>query len=300
MNLILAAGVVVLRDGESGSEVLTVHRPHRADWSLPKGKLEPGEHIITTAVRECDEETGYAVALGSPLPTLEYGINGDTKRVWYWRANIRDHEGFAPDDEVDEIRWVPLTEVETLLTYPADVATVNIASQLPQTSPFILLRHTQAMKRSDFEGSHDAERPLSGRGRSQSKALIPLLDAYAVTNVHASDTTRCFETVRRYAKSIDTKVERESALTEASHARHPNRAAKRIVELARSPEPTVVCTHRPVLPALVSALQEEFHWLDQDVWDSKLPPGGFIVVHSAFAQDGSIEAISVERHTLTT
>lgn len=300
MSVILAAGVVLLRAGGDGPEVLVVHRPQRTDWSLPKGKLEPGEHIITTAVRECDEETGYAVVLGAPLPTLEYSVDQDTKRVWYWRANVRADEGFTPDDEVDEIRWVRLSELDNILTYPTDIAIVKSASQLPSTSPFILLRHTQAIKRANFKGSSDAERPLSGRGRSQSKALIPLLDAFGVTDVHASDTTRCVETVGRFAKSIDTKVHIEPALTEASHERHPNRAARRILELAREPEPIVVCSHRPVLPTLVSALQAEFGCQDEDIWDPRLPPGGFIVVHRTFAEDGSIAAISVERHTLST
>ena len=300
MTNILAAGVVVIRPGSHGDEVLVVHRPRREDWSLPKGKVELGEHIVVAAVRECDEETGYDVSLGAPLPTLEYAINGDTKRVWYWRASVRDHDGFAPDDEVDEIQWVPLERIADVLTYAADIATVTIAQQLPQTSPMILLRHTQAMKRADFDGSDDAERPLSGRGRSQSKALIPLLDAYGIRTVHASDTARCVETVRRFAKFIDTRVHREASLTEAGYAKRPERAQRRIVELAHSPEPVLVCSHRPVLPGLVQALHEGMGWdTDADAWDPKLPPGGFIVVHRAFAPDGSISAIAVERHTLS-
>lgn len=299
MTTILAAGVVVLRSGDDGLEVLCVHRPRRSDWSLPKGKMEPGEHIITTAVRECDEETGYEVTLGAPLPTLEYRIGDDTKRVWYWRAEVRDHDGFAPDDEVDAMQWIALDRLDEVLTYAADIATVNVAAQLPHTSPFILLRHTQAMKRADFKGSDDADRPLSGRGRSQSKALVPILDAFGITRVHASDTKRCFDTVRRFAKSIDTRVEREPALTEAGHGKHPNRAARRIAELARTPEPIVVCSHRPVLPDLVAALHEQLGWaIDADTWDPKLPPGGFIVVHRTFAENGEISAVAVERHTL--
>lgn len=55
---IQAAGAVVLRDIDDGArEVLVVHRPSYDDLSLPKGKLEPGEDLPTTAVREVAEET---------------------------------------------------------------------------------------------------------------------------------------------------------------------------------------------------------------------------------------------------
>ena len=58
-EIIHAAGVVVIRrdvtdGGQASAQTLIVHRPHREDWSLPKGKVDPGEHLILTALRECD------------------------------------------------------------------------------------------------------------------------------------------------------------------------------------------------------------------------------------------------------
>ena len=45
----------------AGREVAVVHRPRYDDWSLPKGKLEPGEDWEDAALREVEEETGLAL-----------------------------------------------------------------------------------------------------------------------------------------------------------------------------------------------------------------------------------------------
>jgi len=303
-DLIRAAGVVLLRDVDGTAEVLIVHRPARQDWSLPKGKVDEGEHLIEAAIRECDEETGYTPILCAPLPTQQYSVMSRPKVVNYWIAEIGVQEGFAPDDEVDEIRWIRTTDAGAMLTYPADAALVAQAALTPKTVPLILLRHTQAMKRVDFTGGDDSERPLSGRGRSQSKQLVPLIDAFGITAVHASTARRCSETVRRIAKHLDTKVVGEPNLTEETHQDHPNRAEKRARELAVLEQPLVVCLHRPVLPTVLEAVADALSLdvADSDwgkIWDPKLPPGGFIVVHRAFDADGNARVIGVERHTVS-
>ena len=67
-----AAGAVVLRR----DAVLLVHRPRYDDWSFPKGKLDPGEHVTAAAVREVAEETGLHVRLGVPLSPQRYAVSG--------------------------------------------------------------------------------------------------------------------------------------------------------------------------------------------------------------------------------
>ena len=73
---ILSAGAAVWRAHgrarPSSHEVLVVHRARYDDWSLPKGKREPGEHILLTAVREVLEETSVRPVLGPRLPSAEY------------------------------------------------------------------------------------------------------------------------------------------------------------------------------------------------------------------------------------
>jgi len=294
-----AAGVVVLRHSDAGPEVAVIHRNLRADWSLPKGKVEPGEHPVVAAVRECDEESGIVPILGLPLPRQEYVALGLPKVVDYWVARVGAEEGFSPDDEVDEVMWLPPDEAADRMTYPRDGELIRTAAQTPPTSPLILLRHTQAMKRADFKGGRDAERPLSGKGRSQAKALVPMLAAYGIESVHSSDSMRCRETVKRYAKSIDSSVELEPALSEEAHAERPKRAARRMQELLAEPTPLVVCSHRPVLPTLLEAIAGLRISGPRDL-EPKLPPGGFLVVHRHFVADrAEPEVLAIERHTVS-
>ena len=83
---IRAAGAVLWRPGPSGTEILLVHRPRYDDWSLPKGKQEPGEHIVVTAVREVQEEASIVPVLGPHLRDVWYLAHGQPKRVDYWAA----------------------------------------------------------------------------------------------------------------------------------------------------------------------------------------------------------------------
>lgn len=303
-TVVRAAGVVLLRDNDGRRQFLAVHRPLREDWSLPKGKLDPGEHVVSAAVRECDEETGYTAVLGIPLHSQSYSVLSRPKVVNYWSARVGGEVGFAPDDEIDEIRWIAVEDAVELLTYANDALLVSDAAARPPTVPLVVLRHTQAMKRVDFSGKDDDERPLTGRGRSQSKELIPLLDAFGIDTVHASSARRCEETVRRFAKSIGVSVQQEPDLTEDAHATAAGATAGRAAELALTPAAMVLCSHQPVLPTVFDAIATALSLDPEDprwarAWQPHLPPGGFVVIHRAFDQDGTARADGVERHTLS-
>lgn len=298
---IRAAGVVLVQRTSDGPQVLVVHRPQRADWSLPKGKLDPGEHVTVAAVRECEEETGFTPTLGTPLETLTYSVDSRPKVVHYWRASPRGDEGFAPDDEVDEIRWLAPDEAAKVLTYPTDRRLVDAAIQAPVTVPLVILRHTQAVKRSQFDGPDDMDRPLTGKGRSQAKSLVGLIDAFGIERVHASTARRCQQTVTKLARHLQTSIVPEPALTEEAHRDDPQASALCAAGLARAPEPLVVCTHRPVLPTVLDAVAQALSLDPEDArwrraWSPKLPPGGVIVVHRVFGEDGPRVA-AIEAHT---
>ncbi len=129
---VLAAGGVVTRPATGGPEVLLVHRPRYDDWSLPKGKADPGESPAETARREILEETGCACAIGNEVAVVEYvDDRGRPKQVRYFAAVVEVEHPFVPDDEVDEIRWCPLPVALGLVTRAAD-RDVIVAAGAPE------------------------------------------------------------------------------------------------------------------------------------------------------------------------
>ena len=117
-----AAGGVVWRPapGGEGTEIVLVHRPRYDDWSLPKGKLDAGESFEEAALREVEEETGLRCELGHYLGETSYRDHKDrSKVVRYWAMRAGEGE-FDPDDEVDDLRWVPVSEAAAVLDYDFD------------------------------------------------------------------------------------------------------------------------------------------------------------------------------------
>jgi 8-oxo-dGTP diphosphatase len=109
--------------------VAVVHRPRYDDWSLPKGKLDPGETFEQAALREVWEETGLRCRLGRELPSVRYEVRGRPKIVRYWLMSVEADPGFTPNDEVDELRWLAPAEALELLTYERDKGVVTAAAE---------------------------------------------------------------------------------------------------------------------------------------------------------------------------
>jgi 8-oxo-dGTP pyrophosphatase MutT (NUDIX family) len=117
-----AAGGIVLRDGPNGTEALLVHRPRYDDWSLPKGKLREGESDEEAALREVEEETSLVCGLVRELASSSYvDGRGRPKVVRYWLMEPIAGEA-APQNEVDEVRWLLLEQAAALLSYDRDRA----------------------------------------------------------------------------------------------------------------------------------------------------------------------------------
>lgn len=287
-RVIQAAGAVVFREG--GEEVLIVHRPKYDDWSFPKGKLDRGEPAPAAAVREVEEETGLRVRLHRPLGPQCYPVRGGRKLVHYWTGRViepsaDDVNGYVREDEVDHVAWVPVGVALKRLTYRHDRTTLREAVQARRrTRTLIVVRHAECWARSGWRGD-DRRRPLVMAGRRQALALAPMLAAYGVTRVVTSSSTRCVETVAPYADRAGVVLERTDVLSEEDATGPAVRALVRAVrEEASLGErgPTVLCTHRPVLPLVGAALK---------VADLRLEKGELLVLH---VRKGTIRAS--ERH----
>lgn len=313
---IRAAGAVVLRGAGKQTEVLTVYRPHRKDWSLPKGKLEPGERLPATAVREVFEETGHWVTLGVPLSTVRYEVRDplsdsplmSKKSVNYWiaypddpavEAGDRDlPAGWRPNDEVGEMRWVRVSKVHGLLSYQHDVNVVHEAMLGPlDTSAFMVLRHAEAEKRGDFRARvgdelNDDERPLTSLGLQQASALADVLAAFGVTSIAASTAERTMATVRPYSQEQSIKISPLAALTESSFANNPKRGLAEFLPLLKDVEATVACVHRPTMKKLLRGLGAAF---GQASPDPDLKPAEYVVLHRPVKRkkDGRVGSVKL-------
>lgn len=296
-----AAGVVLIRRTKSdGLRVCVIHRPRHKDWSLPKGKRDDGELLATTAWREAREETYLDVSLGPPLSQQRYRVDGRPKTVDYWVGNVMgDLRKFKPNNEVDDLLWLPLAKAKAKLTYERDRDLVDEAIELPATSPIIVLRHTEAVKRGDYRGGRDSRRPLSKAGRIAARELVPVLRAFGVREVHSSTSRRCVETVTPLSKVLGSKVVEEPLFSEESFERQSKVTLARLARLVRRPAGIVLCTHRPVLPDVIAALAAKFDLNRKSAkLDDALEPGGFIVLHRQLDAKGRVtgRCVAVERY----
>ncbi|MFP5416119.1 MAG: NUDIX hydrolase [Actinomycetes bacterium] len=257
-KVIVAAGTVTLRSRvEKPTQVLLVHRPAYDDWTLPKGKLDPDEYEAVAAARETWEETGVNVVLRQPVDLVRYPVGGATKVVHYWLAEPVESRPHKPNKEVDKVAWLTPKGALERMTYDDEKALLSRALQLPGATPFLIIRHSKAMSRENWSG-RDQARPITARGRKQSKRLIPLLAAFGVQHLASSTSTRCMQTLLPYARRNDLDLAGWALLSEEIGEHDPvgvTRLMKRMAkEAASSGVPTAVCGHRPVLPTMLEAL----------------------------------------------
>ncbi len=311
---VIAGGALVWRKSGRTLEVLLIHRPRYDDWSWPKGKLDAGEHILTCAVREVAEETGLNVQLGLPLPTVRYKLDsGKHKASYYWAAREIPAEAGAmcarakvkpSKHEVDEVRWVSAAKAYKMLTRKSDREPLGALIDLYEdgmldTWTVVIARHGRAKKRSAYKGGEDT-RPMTSTGEKQSKALVPLLASYGIDELITSPWARCHDTLVPYAKATGLDLITAPQITEHAAKKSPRDVRALVSDLLSVRHPaTVVCTHRPVMPTILSTVERKSpHRVLRVLPEGEpyLRTGEILVLHLARPHGRKTRVISMEMH----
>jgi 8-oxo-dGTP pyrophosphatase MutT (NUDIX family)/phosphohistidine phosphatase SixA len=261
---VLAAGAVCWRIVDEKVRILLVYRTQHKDVSLPKGKVDPGETLPQTAVREIAEETGLAVALDAPLGQVEYKIaSGRDKVVYYWSAEVDDAavdaSTFAPNDEIAALEWVSIKKARKRLTYPHDIDIVDAFAERvnagrARTFALIVLRHGKAVPPTTWHGS-DATRPLLERGTAQATSVAPGIAAFRPRKLITSTAVRCVATIDPLAHLIDLKPTETDVISQEAFESGASGGIRGLLEKRiKKGKTTVLCSHGPVIPEIISEI----------------------------------------------
>ena len=301
-----AAGAVVWRIHDGELHLLLIHRTRHRDVSLPKGKVDPGETLPETAVREIAEETGIAVTLGVPLGTVRYPIaSGREKSVRFWAAEATDEailaSTFLPNDEVAAIEWLPADEAMSALSYQTDREILDVFLGFAErgelrTFALIALRHGKALARAASSSLSDADRPLTERGHAQARAVAPVLAAYGPRRIVSSTALRCRQTVLPLSVLLGRRIRETEAISQDAWEADESDVRAVIGKRIRSRKTAVLCSHGPVLPEIVReiALGTATISTRQLAEAADLDVGEFSVFHLS-AERPSVGILAVER-----
>lgn len=227
-------------------EIAVVHRPRYDDWSLPKGKVDPGENFAATATREIIEETGLVPQLGWVLGYVHYPLKDRTKVVYYWTAQAIAGE-FTSNDEVDELRWVSPAEAMKLLSYEGDSDVVNAALgvlSLGCNRRVLYVRHAKAHAREGWPGNDDL-RPLTKKGRRQAEMLVSQLEGYRPVEIHSATPERCVHTVTPLAQDQRLQLQINAELGDAALDHSTEVAVKAFAAVTGVAESSESAAHIP-------------------------------------------------------
>lgn len=256
-----AAGGLLWRNGERGLiELVAVWRPKVGNWSLPKGKLDPGEHALTAACREVEEETGIPVIPQLWLGRASYVLpnpEGDVqKHVDYWSMRTEKPDAvFTADDEIGERRWMTLAEARTALTRPRDQQVLKAFSALPPVTATVLLVAPAEVEQ-DWDGPRVA-RPLSPRGQDQAVRVAALASLYQPDRAFSATGRASVQTVEPIAHAVRCRLSGDSVFDTEAHERNPERSAVRVRELAGGGGAAIVCAEPEVVCDTVAILADE-------------------------------------------
>ena len=258
---VLAAGALCWRIVDGKLRVLVIYRGDRADVSLPKGKVDPGESLPQTAVREILEETGLAITLGAPLGTVDYQLpSGRDKVVYYWAAEVSDeaiaNSTFVANAEVASLAWVSPKKARASLSYAHDIDVLErfeerLANRNARTFAIISLRHGKAVPPELWDGP-DATRPLMQRGQDQAASIAPGIAAYGPRKLISSTAAHCLATIEPLAQLVGREVKATAAISQDAHEYNQSDVGSVLLKRLASKKTAVLCSHGPVLPEIIA------------------------------------------------
>ncbi len=303
---VFAAGAICWREEKGRLLVAVIHRARYNDWGWPKGKVDPGETLPQTAVREIREETGIKVALGVPLGATEYVMpNGKNKFVQYWAAEVTtkaiQKSKFVPNDEVAALEWLPLASARGELSYEPDKEILDnfaalVKDGVTKTFAVVVLRHGKATSPSDWRGE-DATRPLTERGLTQAHGIVRTIAAWKPKRFISSTAARCKATIAPVAKALGKDVKSTNKISQDAFETGKADVRSAVGQVVRKRKSSVICTHGPVAPAVIRELALATGTPRSAALDeaSMLDTASFTVVHLSSTHPSS-GIIAVETH----
>ncbi|MCW4458540.1 NUDIX hydrolase [Microbacterium sp. MPKO10] len=304
---VYAAGAVCWREIDGEIRVLVIHRTKQGDVTLPKGKVDPGESLPQTAVREVKEETGFTVTLGVPVGIAHYTLgSGRAKYVHYWAASVTEkavrESTFVPNGEVAAQEWVTFDRARRYLSYEQDVDVVSrfetlVDEGVTDTFALIVLRHAKATSPSNWSGP-DASRPLTEKGVRQAASDVPSLTAWHPQKIITSSAVRCVTTVAPLAAATGIEPKQTGALSQESWEDGSGDVRRIVGKRIRKRKTAVLCSHGPVIPDIIREIALATGTVDGSYLRdaAALGTGEFSVVHLSATNPGS-GIVTIETHS---
>ena len=303
---VFAAGAVCWRVVDGKILVLLIHRTRHKDVSLPKGKVDPGEVLPQTAVREIAEETGLKVALGVPLGVTNYVMpNHREKVVHYWAAEVTEeavlNSTFVPNNEVAALEWMPVSRALASISYKRDAEILKrfqalVDDGLTSTFAIIALRHAKAIPAFDFDG-RDSARPLTHRGELEAQSIVAGLSAFGPSVIRSSTALRCQQTIAPTAEALGITVKKTDSISQDAFENGTGDIRGQVGKRVRRRVTSILCSHGPVLPEIMRevALATGSTKLASISRAGDLPVAGYTVIHLSRDRPGA-GIIAIETH----
>lgn len=290
--MIRAAGALLWRENHTLElEIALIHRPKYDDWSLPKGKIEIGETALQCAYRELLEETGIRATFTRQLGSVEYEESGQQKRVIFWAAQCGlNSSTFVPNDEVDQLLWLSVDDALAKATHSSDREMIeNFGGQPHRTDSLIILRHTKALERGDWD-ELDSLRTLDELGFDQAQLLIKHLEPFAIDEIYTSNYTRCVQTVTPLAHARGLSITEVPSLNEETFEEDPQRSVSFANALKQDEKNILICSHNPVIPTMLRGILNT-KLKNKDL--IKLEPGDAWIVHRVKGEIVGLDYLSI-------